>query len=144
MADRIRAIATYTPKIKLEKTEDMDRLVEVIAGRSGLNRGTILNVIMELRDSMLTFAMDGRGVKVEGLGIFSPSINLAGEMRFVHRWDKWVKNKLNQKDFQSTWKLLRFCQKNDYKNLLKLFYVARCLLHSIVKSIELQRKRLHG
>lgn len=100
MADKIKAIKAYTPRIKQEGTADMDRLVEYISKRSGLNGGTIMNVLMELRDSMLFFAMLGEAVKVDGLGTFSPSINLAGEFRLVHRWDKRLKDRLNHMKFE--------------------------------------------
>ncbi len=45
------------------------------------------STIKELRDHIIEFNRTGRGVKVEGLGTFSPSIELAGEISISFRAD---------------------------------------------------------
>jgi hypothetical protein len=92
----IKAMAAYSPRIKHGLMVDMDELVTFIAGRTGLNEGSILHVLMELRDSMAFFARAGRPVRVKGMGIFGPNIDLKGLFNVYHKPDKWLKNELNK------------------------------------------------
>ncbi|NIM13158.1 MAG: hypothetical protein GTO45_13645 [Candidatus Aminicenantes bacterium] len=95
-SEAIKAIVAYKPRIKRGQLVDMDELVSFISGRTGLNEGTILNVLMELRDSLVFFARAARSVRVKGLGIFGPNINLEGNFSLYHKPDKWLKNELNK------------------------------------------------
>jgi hypothetical protein len=95
MADKIKAIYAYSPRIKQGLTVDMDRLVSLISRRSGLNQGTILNVLMELRDAFVYHSKVGEAVKLDGLGTFTPTIGLEGEVKMKYRMDNWLKNLLN-------------------------------------------------
>ena len=95
MADKIKAIYAYTPRIKRGLNVDMQRLVHLISRRSGLNQGTILNVLMELRDAFVYHAMVGESVKLDGLGTFTPAVGLDGEFKIKYRMDKWLKNLIN-------------------------------------------------
>jgi hypothetical protein len=95
-SEEIKAIYAYKPRIKRGRLVDMDELVSFISGRTGLNEGTILNVLMELRDSLVFFARAARSVRVKGLGIFGPNINLEGKFSLYHKPDKWLKNELNK------------------------------------------------
>ena len=95
MAQEINAITKYGPRVKQFSTVTMDRLVTYIAGRSGLNEGTISNVLIELREALLFFSLSGEAVKLDGLGTFSPKIGLDGTIRVAHLPDKWLKNRLN-------------------------------------------------
>lgn len=95
MADKIKAIYTYSLRIKQGLTVDMQRLVHLISRRSGLNQGTVLNVLMELRDAFVYHANVGEAVKLDGLGTFTPTIGLDGEFKIKYRMDKWLKNLMN-------------------------------------------------
>jgi hypothetical protein len=92
----IKAMYAYSPRLKRGLMVDMDELVTFIAGRTGLNEGSILHVLMELRDSLSFFARAGRSVRVKGLGIFGPNIDLKGKFSVYHKPDKWLKNELNK------------------------------------------------
>jgi hypothetical protein len=52
MATRIEAIAKYRPRVDLARTVTMLELAEYIAGRTGLNRGEILNMLAELNEAV--------------------------------------------------------------------------------------------
>ncbi len=81
MAKAINAIAAYGPKIKQGGTLWMDDLVMHIAGRSNMNEGAIMHLLIELREALLYFNRMGQAVKLEGLGTFTPKIALDGEIR---------------------------------------------------------------
>lgn len=95
MASRIKAINAYRPYIVRGRRAEMDELVDLIASRTGLNEGEIRQVLLELRDSVTFFNRQGRGVKLEGLGTYTPTINLDGTFGIGHRADMNIKNRLN-------------------------------------------------
>ena len=96
MASRIAAINTYRPKIKLGRTAGTDELVEFIARSTGLNESGVRQVLLELRDAVIAFNRQGRAVKLEGLGIYTPSLDLDGVVKVSHRADTAVGAALNQ------------------------------------------------
>ena len=102
MTSRIRAIQAYRPRVKIERTVQMEELVRFIAGHTGLNTGEILNVLAELRDAIIFFNRDGYGVKLEMLGTFLPNIRLDGTFDVQYRLDKSLRNGLNQGQFNGT------------------------------------------
>ncbi len=51
--------------------------------------------MLELRDAVIAFNRQGRPVKLEGLGIYSPSIDLAGALKVGHRADTALTKALN-------------------------------------------------
>ncbi len=95
MADKIKAIRAYSPRVKIGYTAELIEVVNFIAGRSGLNEGTILNVMSELREAATFFALSGRPVRLRGLGVFSPTIDLEGRFGMNHRPDKHLISELN-------------------------------------------------
>ena len=97
MANRIVAINTYRPKIDLGLTIKVDQLVQYIADRTGLNRGDIRHMLDEFQDSIVFFALNGQGVKLEGLGTFKPTMDTQGKLRLSTRIDNKINNRLNQK-----------------------------------------------
>ena len=95
MANQITAINAYRPKIKLGRTAGNDELVEFIARSTGLNESGVRQVLLELRDAVISFNRQGRAVKLEGLGIYTPSIDLDGVIKVGHRADTALKSTLN-------------------------------------------------
>jgi len=57
--------------------------------------GSIDQSIKELRDQIIEFNRTGRAVKVDGLGTFSPSIDLDGNLAICYRPDPALSNGLN-------------------------------------------------
>lgn len=95
MASKIKAITTYCPRLKLQKTTPMLEIVEFIAARTGLTRGGISVVLNEIQDTIFHFNRAGRPVKFDGLGMFTPVIDLNGVKKVVHRPDKMLRSRLN-------------------------------------------------
>jgi hypothetical protein len=83
------------PGIKLGKRADMGDIVDFIARSTGLNEGTIRQVLAELRDAIIFFLLHGQPVQLEGLGTYTPTIDLSGEIGVGHRADIYIKNHLN-------------------------------------------------
>lgn len=53
-------------------------------------------VLLELRDAVISFNRQGRAVKLEGLGTYTPAIGLDGVISVGHRADTAVKSAVNQ------------------------------------------------
>jgi hypothetical protein len=95
MASKIKAINAYMPRIDLGRRVDIDEMVDLIAARTGLNEGDVRQVMLEMRDAVIFYNKQGRPVKLEGLGIYTPVIQLDGEIKIGHRADTEIKKQLN-------------------------------------------------
>lgn len=95
MARKITAIRKYRPEIKREPTRQMRHLVEGIARGTGLSEGEIRFVLYELRDAILEAHSHGQAVKLDGLGIFTPTIRMDGSLDVLFRPEVDLLNKLN-------------------------------------------------
>ena len=95
MASRISALNHYRPQIEYGETADLNEVAEYIASYTGLSRGVIIQVLLELQRSIIYFLRQGRGVKLEGLGTYLPNINYQGVFDVAHRLDRSLKKELN-------------------------------------------------
>jgi len=95
MASLIQAIKAYCPTIQLGKRAELNDLVSFIARSTGLNEGTIRQVLIELRDATVFFNLRGQPVYLEGLGTYTPTVELDGNLKVGHRADVGIKNRLN-------------------------------------------------
>lgn len=95
MANRITAVNNYRPKIAKGKTAGMTQLINYIADRTGVTEGEVSIVLKELRDAVIFYNRQGQGVKIEGLGTYSPKIGLDGKFGVSHRADTALTNGLN-------------------------------------------------
>ncbi len=95
MASRIKAIGAYRPRIEQGNTVQKAELVRGLARATSLNEGAVDQVIKELRDQIIEYNRAGRGVKVEGLGTYTPNIGLDGSFDLQYRADTALNNGLN-------------------------------------------------
>lgn len=98
MAHMMKAIQAYSPRVTISRMVQINEIVNYIADRTGLNTGTILYVMMELRDSLLTYTGMGYSVKLPGLGSYAPTIDKEGTFGINHTSDKRLLQKLNAPD----------------------------------------------
>lgn len=98
MASRIKAISAYRPRIELGQRVENDELVDFIARSTGLNESGVRQVLLELRDAVLFYNLRGQAVKLEGLGTYTPVIQLDGDFKVGHRADMALKRGLNTPD----------------------------------------------
>jgi hypothetical protein len=95
MAPRIKAVNAFRPRIEQGNTVQKAELVRALSRATGLVEGSIDQSIKELRDQIIEFNRAGRAVKVDGLGTFSPSIDLDGNLAISYRPDSALSNGLN-------------------------------------------------
>jgi hypothetical protein len=95
MAPKIKAINAYRPRIELGNTVQKPELQRAVSRATSLVEGSVDLTIKELRDQIIEFCRAGRPVKVDGLGIFSPSIDLEGNLTISFRPDPFFANGLN-------------------------------------------------
>ncbi|HEY4721516.1 MAG TPA: hypothetical protein VII92_06690 [Anaerolineae bacterium] len=95
MAKLIQAIGAYGPRVELTHTVQTRQLAEYISGRSSLNRGEIEGNLRELCEAIIFFARQGSAVKLEGVGTFTPSIDLEGTFDVGFRLDTAIDGALN-------------------------------------------------
>lgn len=95
MANIMRAMREYMPGIQYAGTISMKALVMHIAGRTSLNRGTIHQMLIELQEALVYFGSQGMNVKMDGVGTFTPTVQLDGTFGMAYRADNEIKNQLN-------------------------------------------------
>jgi hypothetical protein len=95
MAPRIKAINAYRPRIEQGNTVQKPELIRALSRATGLVEGSIDQATMELRDHIIEYNRAGRAVKVDGLGIFSPGIDLDGTLSINFRPDPALNHGIN-------------------------------------------------
>ena len=95
MALTIQAVNAYRPRIEQGNTVQKPELLRAASRATGIVEGTLDQSIKELRDQIIEFNRSGRAVKVEGLGTFSPSIDLDGNLAISFRPSPAFANGLN-------------------------------------------------
>jgi hypothetical protein len=95
MAEEVKAIRAYTPRVERGKTVDVEDVAGLIAARTSFNGGAVIALLWEFREAITFFALAGRPVQLKGLGVFAPRIDKDGEFSINYRPDKWLKSELN-------------------------------------------------
>jgi nucleoid DNA-binding protein len=97
MAKEIQAVRAYTPRVVQGKLVEMSMLAQAIAARTSFNTGAILNMLYEFKEVLTEYALSGFPVRLEGLGIFSPTVNKEREFDLNYRTDVFLKSELNKR-----------------------------------------------
>jgi len=87
MAHRIKAINAYRPRIEQGNTVQKPELVRAVSRATGIVEGSLDQNIKEVRDHLIEYCRAGRAVKVDGLGIWTPTIALDGTLDIQYRPD---------------------------------------------------------
>lgn len=95
MAKLVQAVTRYGPRLTPNRTATPDEAVAWLAAHLGVKRGMVLAVLLDLPAAVSHFNRAGTAVKLSGLGIFSPSIRLDGEIHVCFRADRALKRELN-------------------------------------------------
>ncbi len=95
MAPRIKAVNAYRPRIEQGNTVQKAELVRATSRSTGIAEGTLDHTIKEVRDQIIEFCRAGRAVKVDGLGTFTPTIDLDGTLALAFRADSAINAGLN-------------------------------------------------
>ena len=101
------------PRIKLNRILEKGKLINFINNSSTFSEGDIVGVIGAVKGALLNYLKEATPVRLEGIGIFSPTLKLDGTVNIRFRPDKeFMRNLNSQKDN------LRDCIKNK-KNVGK-------------------------
>ncbi|MCP5049223.1 MAG: hypothetical protein GY940_18785 [bacterium] len=95
MANKLKAINLLRPKLKMGRMITMDQVDPYVGDRTGLNRGTTLQVVNELSDALLFWMIDGRAVRLEAFGRFAPKIGLDGSFSISVKIDSKLQKRIN-------------------------------------------------
>ena len=95
MAQKIKAINSFRPRIEQGSTVQKPELLRAVARATSIVEASADLVVKEMRDQIILFCSAGRAVKVEGLGTFTPSIDLEGNIAISFRADSAFANGLN-------------------------------------------------
>jgi len=95
MAPRIKAVNAYRPRIEQGNTVQKPEFIRAVSRATSLVEGTVDQTIKETRDQIVEFCRAGRAVKVEGLGTFTPTIDLGGYFSISFRADSAMNSGIN-------------------------------------------------
>ena len=88
MTERIRAIRAYCPTIEIIRRVETKELASYISRQCAVAASDVRLVIEELRNAVDYFCCTGASVKVEGIGVYSPTIDLEGTIQIRLRPDR--------------------------------------------------------
>ena len=95
MAPRIKAVNAYRPRIEQGNTVQKPELIRAVSRATSLVEGTVDQAVKEVRDQIVEFCRAGRAVKVDGLGTFTPTMDLEGYFAVSFRPDPAMNYGLN-------------------------------------------------
>ena len=96
MADKIKAITAYRPRIIKTGTMKVNDVSNLIAGRTSLTEGAVLHALKELFYVLNFFLAKGFSINLPGLGIFTPTMSLDGKVNVSTRVDRTLISELNK------------------------------------------------
>ena len=96
MAHKIQAINAYRPRIEQGNTVQKPELIRELSHATSLVEGVVSLTMSELKFRLIGYLRAGRAVKVDGLGIWTPTIGLDGKVSIQYRPDMAFDYELNQ------------------------------------------------
>ena len=96
MAKLINAITAFRPRIEKSEAADTNRFMELITNHTTLSPGVVKNVQESEVETLIGLLKEGRSVHT-GIAIFTPSIELDGDINIHVRVDKRILAAVNQK-----------------------------------------------
>ena len=85
MAKRVTALSTYRPRIKRGPIVEPPELAGAVARRTRLSPADVIYAASSIGDEALYLLRTGRSVRLPGLGMLTPSLDMEGTLnvRFV-------------------------------------------------------------
>jgi nucleoid DNA-binding protein len=102
MAEKIKAITTYMPRIARVRQTGVKEVANLIAGRTSMNPGSVLQALQEFFYVLYFYLNTGHTISLPGLGTFSTSIKLNGKIKVNLRIDGDLLKELNKGNFEGT------------------------------------------
>ena len=94
MAKLLQAVVAYGPKIELMDAAEPQRFMEMLTHRTTLSAGVVRNVQESEVEALIDLLQEGRPVHT-GIAIFTPSVDLEGNLNINVRVDKRMVAALN-------------------------------------------------
>ena len=94
MSKLIQAFSAYGPRIDLIEAADTERFMGLITQRTTLSSGVVKNVQESEVETLIGLLKEGRPVHT-GVAVFTPSIDLEGNIDVNVRVDKRIISALN-------------------------------------------------
>ena len=94
MAKLLQAVVAYGPRIDLIEAAQPQRFMELVTRRTTLSAGVVRNVQESEMETLIDLLTEGRPVHT-GVAIFTPSIDLEGNLNINVRLDKRMIAALN-------------------------------------------------
>ena len=85
MARFIQAVVAFGPRLALGKLVEVSELAEQVAQRSGLHAGHTMLALSELESTLSYFLRSGRPVRLNGIGILTPTVGIDGKKHVRYR-----------------------------------------------------------
>ena len=96
MASFIKAIKALCPRLELLQAADSEHYIELVTMRTTLSSGVVKNVQDTELDTLAFLLQEGRPVHT-GIAIYTPSMNLDGELEIKVRVDKRLLREVRKK-----------------------------------------------
>jgi len=96
MAKQIQAINAYRPRLELGDPATAQRYMELVTQRTTLSPGVVKNVQESEVETLIGLLLEGRAVHT-GISIYTPSIDLDGDLEVKIRVDARILRELNAK-----------------------------------------------
>jgi hypothetical protein len=94
MAKLVQAFTAFGPKIDLQAATPPSRFLELITQRTTLSNGVVKNVQENEVETLIGLLNEGRPVHT-GIAIFTPTVDLEGNINISVRVDKRIREALN-------------------------------------------------
>ncbi|MCB0195943.1 MAG: hypothetical protein KDJ65_28590 [Anaerolineae bacterium] len=119
MAKLVQAVREFGPKLKLYSTIKLNDVAEWIGLRAGMSRHMVAMVTYELAEAISYHTGQGNPVKLDGIGIFTPSIDRHGKIKINFRADPALTKSMKVTTYSGTIENKRRIRLNDkgYKAL---------------------------
>ena len=95
MAHKIQAINAYRPRIEQGNTVQRSELIRELSHATSLVEGVVSLTMSELKFRLIGYLRAGSAVKVDGIGIWTPTISLDGTLSIHYRPDMAFDYELN-------------------------------------------------
>jgi hypothetical protein len=92
---RITAINMLRPRTLTSTMVDMKTLASYVATRANMSVSDVSHALEELHNAVLFFCALGHSVKLEGLGVYRPDVELDGTKTIHYRIDRDLIKNIN-------------------------------------------------
>jgi hypothetical protein len=96
---RISAINVLRPRTRTSAMVDLKMLANYVATRANLSVSDVSHALEELHNAVLFFCALGHSVKLDGLGVYRPDLELDGEKTIHYRMDQALIKQINVMPF---------------------------------------------